>query len=239
MFIYEYDENTKEYLGCRGTAFMDPVRSEKEGRPYYAVPPNCTMLEPPELEEYEVAIFSTSKNVWTKARDYRGLKGFNKKTKEEVVITEIGELPDYFCEELPVTLQDLKIKKINEIKEAYTLFIQEPVKFKNVFYSIPYREVIRGELANIGDLDVISLELENEEVVVKTKEEAEEILKYLDLWNLLLPLRKVELIAEVKKIKSKSALEGFKIDFDITKEVKKLMKYTPGEIRDYVLGDKK
>ena len=237
MLLHEYDRITREYKGCRGEAYIDPIRSKREGKIWYALPLNCTIIEPPELEEHETAIFNIEKQEWYKVKDYRGIRGYNKKTREEVVITELGELPDYFCEELPVLLQDLKIQKIQEVNRVYNDFIQIPIKFKNNFYSISYREVIRTELNNIGDLDVISLDLENGDVVVKTKEEAEEILKYLDLWNLLLPLRKAKIIASIKKVRSKNTLEQVDIDFDISKEVKSLMDSSPEEIRQYVLGD--
>ena len=49
MKVYEYSTETKEYIGEQ-EAILDPLESKKLGQNIYLLPPNCTMVKPPDFE---------------------------------------------------------------------------------------------------------------------------------------------------------------------------------------------
>ena len=96
MKIYNYNNQTREFLS-EEEAQRDPL--EKEER--YLIPASATTIEPIEVGENEVAVFESDK--WVKKIDLRGKKYWNKQTKEEFVINEIGDElgSEYTDKELP------------------------------------------------------------------------------------------------------------------------------------------
>lgn len=84
MFIYNYDNQTKEYLG-KTIALVNPKR-EKE----YLIPANATDIEPPEKKEGYALVFE--KDVWNYVKDYRGEPVINTTTSEMFLVEDLGEL---------------------------------------------------------------------------------------------------------------------------------------------------
>ena len=105
MIVYTYNEDTKE--------FEEAVEIIAKLEEQHIVPHNSTITKPPQKRENTAVVFNTSTHTWELISDYRGLKGYDLRTLKPIEITEIGELPPYFSEELPVSLQELKIEKIN------------------------------------------------------------------------------------------------------------------------------
>lgn len=227
MLLYRYDKNTKEYIGCLGEALIDPLESQLKGEDVIVIPPLCTTKKPKILQENTANRFNEETGDWEVVKDFRGLKGFDSKTKQPIVITELGELPTTFVEELPKTLQDVKIEKIKEIKEKYNE-VKEELNSK-LDFKLNLKRALEG-----SEFNVLAVE-DGDEVLTLNREEAEITLKEMGIRELLLPLRRGELIKGVKKLKSITKVNSFKIDFKIDKEVKKLLNKSNEEIEKYVL----
>lgn len=91
MYIYNYDEKTKEYKG-KALVDFDPAEKEK-GRIVPLVPANATLTAPPEYDSFqEIPVLKDS--GWVIMPDYR--KNFYSVDEFKYVaeITEIGNLKD-------------------------------------------------------------------------------------------------------------------------------------------------
>lgn len=86
MEIYKYKKETGEFLHSR-SARPDPLVKDR-----FLVPANSTTIEPPAVEQYEVAVFEAGK--WSVKEDHRGREAWEKQTAEPVEIADIGPLPD-------------------------------------------------------------------------------------------------------------------------------------------------
>lgn len=84
MIIYNYDEDSKEFL-FTSRAQKNPKR---EGE--YIFPKNSTTIIPPETEEHKVAVFNGE--FWNISDDFRGLEQINLDTKEISNVKVIGAL---------------------------------------------------------------------------------------------------------------------------------------------------
>ena len=237
MLLYRYDKETKEYIGCLGEAQIDPLESKLKGEDIIVIPPNCTLKEPKILMEGTANRYNEEKGEWEVVADYRGLTGFDSKTKQEITITELGELPENFVEELPKTIQDSKILKIKEIKKVYEDVRKQDIKVDKVIYPYSFYSTLKYAIEGIGDLGVVAVDnpKNDEDIITFSREEAESLLKYLKIYNLLLPIRKKKLIGEVKKLRSQAKIESFKIDFNLDKEIKSLLDKSNEEIEKYIL----
>lgn len=91
MFIYHYDEFTKEYL-YKSEAEADPAETELQGKFIPLVPAYATLLEPPIFQENETPVLEN--NEWVIKPDYRN--NYYKVDKNFVVedITEIGNIKE-------------------------------------------------------------------------------------------------------------------------------------------------
>ena len=231
MLLYRYSKETKEYIGCLGEALIDPLESKLKGKDIIVIPPYCTTKQPKILQENTVNVFNEKIMDWEVVKDYRGFVGFDSKTRQPLIITELGPLPETFVEELPRTTQDLKVEKIREIKEIYTRVKEELNKKSDLKSNL--KKTLEG-----SDFNVLTVE-DGDEVLTLNREEAETMLKEIGIRELLLPLRRGKLIKEVKKLKSANKISNFKVDFNIDKEVKKLLEKSNDEIEKYVLEESK
>lgn len=96
MKVYEYSTETKEYIGEQ-EAILDPLESKKLGQNIYLLPPNCTMVKPPDFEEGTIPVFSENLNAWNLVEDNRGTKYWlntDKYGTPERVFNELGSLPE-------------------------------------------------------------------------------------------------------------------------------------------------
>lgn len=87
--VYNYDENTKEYLNSAPVS-LDIMRSKREGKNCYLLPANATLKEPLVATKGFVNIFNGTS--WELAHDYRGKFVVNSEM-EVTTITQIGNLP--------------------------------------------------------------------------------------------------------------------------------------------------
>lgn len=88
MNIYNYDKNTKEYLGV-STAQVNPKRKGE-----YLMPPNSTTIIPPDCLTYEIPVFNG--DYWDIVPDYRKAEVINTQTHEITKINTIGKLEDNY-----------------------------------------------------------------------------------------------------------------------------------------------
>lgn len=85
MFIYNYDNETKEYINSR-VAEQDPAETQKQGHFVPLVPANATLAEPPVEQFKKARIFK--EGAWIYTNDYRG----DFKINGEMIFTEITKL---------------------------------------------------------------------------------------------------------------------------------------------------
>lgn len=90
MLVYNYDENTKEYLGSE-EAYIDPLMTKQTGVTQYFIPCNATKDIPPEAPNGYVQVYKDG--IWTLIRDYRGKFQINP-SNELSVVNYIGEPTD-------------------------------------------------------------------------------------------------------------------------------------------------
>lgn len=88
MLVYNYDKETKEYIG-ESTPQINP---KKEGE--YLIPACATMVVPLEKKDGFTQIFSGTN--WEYLEDNRGKQAINKETKEVVIITDLLPLDGKF-----------------------------------------------------------------------------------------------------------------------------------------------
>lgn len=84
MNIYNYDENSKEFLFV-SVAQNNPKRPEE-----YLIPDCATVICPPDINENETVVFNGE--FWDILDDFRGLKQINIETKEISTVKELGKL---------------------------------------------------------------------------------------------------------------------------------------------------
>jgi len=92
MKIYNYDKDTKEYIGA-SEADLDPEETKVQGKNIYLIPAYATDVKPPKTGKAEVAIYDEG---WKKVPDYRGLYMVNMYMIPEKV-TKIGELEEGYA----------------------------------------------------------------------------------------------------------------------------------------------
>lgn len=228
MRIYKYDVNTKEYLGYM-EAYLDPLETVKQKRDVYVIPPNFTTIKPEQPKDDSTVIFNGKE--WVMVEDNRGLKVYDKKSSKELVITELGAIPEGYSLEKPIFLEDLRTDCIGAINKAADEARRKVYVIKGIEGSVEILPELMKHLDEFGSFNVINIVQGNEDVQV-TKEELEEAIKNLYIRSMLIPRRKKELLKEVNSCRSKSKLQEFVPNFNIEKEVNKLMKLTVEELNE-------
>lgn len=99
MVIYHYDRSGL-YLSA-GSARPDPAEGlGLDGTPKkWLMPANSTAIEPPKVEKGFVAVFNGS--VWQAVEDHRNEICYDKITLRQVVIAELGPIPDALTKLVP------------------------------------------------------------------------------------------------------------------------------------------
>lgn len=80
--VYNYSPDTLEYIGI----------SDAYIAPNTGLPGNCTLIAPPEIQPGSTPVW-TGDN-WELAEDHRGQVFYDKQTGNQILITELGLLPD-------------------------------------------------------------------------------------------------------------------------------------------------
>ena len=122
MKIYLYDGITKEYIETLD-AYLDPAETAIKGEPIYMYPANSTDIEPPVINENEVAVFEDNK--WVIKKDYRGQYQCNEALEVSTVET-IGELEEGY-----VVITEEQANKIAEDKLYYIVQDRELIENPN------------------------------------------------------------------------------------------------------------
>ena len=228
MLIYNYDERTKEYLGCM-EAYLDPLETLNKGESVYVIPPNFTNKGLPKFKKGYAIVLNDGE--WEYVEDHRGLTVYNKKNGKEFVIQELGPIPNIYTSEKPVIFEDLKQEKIKEInlkasEERQKIFIVNKIKC-----SVERFADLNIQLASFGDFSVINLVQDDEDVQV-TKEELQEAVKVTYIKSMLIPEKRKELLKEMNSIRSKKKLQEFIPTYDLDEETKKLIGFSIEELNE-------
>lgn len=231
MIVYTYDSITKEYTG-ESIALVDPVKSERLGREVFAFPSYCTEVEIPLCKEGCVLVFDEKNKVWNEVEDHRGIVVFDKRTAKEFLITKLGKIPDTYSFEKPLTLNELRVKKLEELENSYRKALEEIIKLGKIEKKASeWSDLSRCALVP-DNFKLIPVFLEQKDTVFVTREELNEAVKYLYIRCMLLILKNKELRKEIASVKSKKQLNEFEIDFNIDKEIKEYMKLSEDELNE-------
>lgn len=90
---YNYNKLTGEYIPSEKPkeAKKNPLENEK-----YLLPAGATFVPPPETGENEIAVFEN--DSWVTKEDFRGTILYDKETKEEYKISNIGDTKELLSE---------------------------------------------------------------------------------------------------------------------------------------------
>lgn len=228
MIVYRYDKNTKEYLG-EYNAFIDPLETKLRGQEVFAIPAYCTTKEP-FIPEIGSTIVFNGEN-WEQIEDHRGAIVFNKKTGKMFLITELGVIPDEYVLEKPVIISELKEEKAKEIEALYVEEIEKVISIGKLKGKAQDWVEFSKTLSSADMFKVIPVRQENDYTLVDEKE-LEEATRFLYIRSCLLPVRKKELVKELKGLKSKKQVLEFKVDFNIDEEMKKYIDLPVEELNE-------
>ena len=135
MKIYNYKEDTKEYLNST-EAYEDPEASRRQGKFIPMMPANSTLLAPPDYDpQNQIPVFEDGQ--WVIKADYR--KNYKKVTDDFITeyIKDIGEIADgcvvtkELAEEIDKNPDRFKIengKVLKKSDEEYAAFEAEREK---------------------------------------------------------------------------------------------------------------
>ena len=222
MLLYKYDEITKEYLGYF-EAYEDPLETIKKGEPVYVIPP-CSVEERPEQPEEGYAVVFKD-GMWKQEEDHRGLVVYDSKGNE-LVIAEIGPIPEGYTLEKKVTLKEVKDKKREEICAAYNEAYNQEVTVEGI--SVKVEEAVDIKIV----LDIYGEEYTkvNYKGEIVDRESLVKVYKYLYIRSLALPKRKMDLLKILQSLKGKKAVEDLIIDFDVASQIEELFPLELSEI---------
>jgi len=230
--LYLYRKDTKEYFG-ETEARLDPLESLKLKREVFVIPPFTTPFPPLNAEKDKVNVFNDTKRIWELKEDYRGLVVYDKNGKE-FIISEIGPIPSGYTKAKKYNLQEEKIKLISKVNLGYS----QAQETKIIVCSLPVSLIDIGKLERfkvlLGENKCGAYDLSESETKLLSKEEAENILRYLHVRSLLLPVARKELIEQINKSRNKSQLESIKITFDVSKDTEKFLKQSEEVLNEYV-----
>ena len=125
MKIYNYLPVTGEYIS-EAIADIDPEETRIQGTEIYLIPANATSVEPDlVITDNEVACFNGSE--WLAKPDFRGKKYYDKTTGADIIISEIGPIPDNLQDTpKPKTLAELKTEAHAENTKRHLTFQKTP-----------------------------------------------------------------------------------------------------------------
>ena len=133
MKIYNYNAETKEYLGTE-EAQKSPLESD-----VYLIPANATTIATIEVKKNEVAIFDGEK--WTVEKDYRNQKVYSIETQQEQKVDYIGDIKDGYT--LLEPFENCKwdgkkwvgdIDKLLQIKINTTYMVRDKFMYGDISY---------------------------------------------------------------------------------------------------------
>ena len=234
MLIYGYDSETKEYLGNM-EANEDPLETLRAGYSVYAIPANFTKLEPPEFDCFtHWPVFVDGK--WKLLENHKGLVGFDKETGDEMIIRELGELPENFVLEKPIKMSELRDEKVHEIKVEASKAKALQIEYKGIKWTAESWVELSQKLKGTEDFAVIPLTLGDDEITI-LRSDLEEAVKYFYIRSMLISKKRKDLISEVLKINDIDTLKSFKVDFDIDAQVLDLVDKTIDELNEMFIGE--
>jgi hypothetical protein len=127
--VYEYDTNTKEYIGT-----LIAPESPLEPGVYYPSP-NTSYIAPPTISEHQAVIYKD--NSWQIVADYRNTTYYDTTNQEEHSIKELGISPEANWTTIKPTDKEqtwdgnawvipfsvMKQRKLNEVKASFNQYV--------------------------------------------------------------------------------------------------------------------
>lgn len=231
MIIYKYNEFTGEYEGKK-EAYTDPLESKLQKRDVFIVPVGWTSIPPIEVTKEGYAVsYNREKREWEEKIDHRGKKVYDKKTGEEFIVDTIGELSSDFSFEKPVKIKELREEKIKKVKEEFIKQLNEKIKIGEIECSAFEWSKLAEKVNTPENYKLVPI-FQNDDCIFVERDELNEAVKHLFIRCSLLSQRKKEILEEVNSLKGKKQLQEYVIDFDVNKELKKLMKLSVEELNE-------
>jgi hypothetical protein len=136
MKIYNYDEETKEYISTE-EAQESPLE-----KGVYLIPANATELAPPKNKANEVSIFDEEKQEWNNFIDNRGKKVYSVVDAISSTVDYIGEIKEGFTLIEPTSIYDTNFvngkwvaNKQTKLKELKDVINNEIIKLDLIEYN--------------------------------------------------------------------------------------------------------
>lgn len=232
MKVYKYDKITKEYRGVT-EAFIDKVSSIKKGKKIFIMPAYTTDIEPPMIEEGNVAIFAGDK--WKILPDFRGKFIYNVGTREKKIWDKIGPLPKGYATELPERIEDLKTLYLQTMKMNFDVFISNTkLKIPSTELVFSYNSIER--IKKEQSINVLMSRDDNNNVYMLTRQEYDVIINYLVVYGQFMYLQKWIIESAIKRCDDIEILKTYanKLNFKVDqKQINNLVKLTPDKRKEY------
>ena len=166
MLVYNYDGITKEYL-YSSEAYLDDLETIKQGREIYLIPANATNKRPLPNKEGYAQCFDTNSNNWFLLEDHRGEKVYSKEDLSELVIKNLGAIPNGYLLEKPKPknkyqvwkdgkytypeLDNLKISVKDDLDQEYQNKINIPHKVGKYYVQPSWATIYTNTLVAMQD----------------------------------------------------------------------------------------
>ena len=161
MYIYHYDEKTKEYLD-KTVAEQDPAQSAIQNTFVPLIPANSTLIEPPAVEEGQAAVFNG--DGWLVIEDKRGLYKVLNREYGELSFEKVKDLEyvqvdtDYFVteeEKNKIEADQYRYKFVENLlvelsDEEYQAFLDKQEQARIAMLNLTRGDVFRGLLLAKG-----------------------------------------------------------------------------------------
>lgn len=160
MKIYLFDKNTKEYIG-QEEASSNPEETRIKGTFIPLLPPNATLIEPPEFSDNTIPVFDGES--WSVVTDYR--KNFSKADDKLEIseITSLGEQEGYYVVEKSLgecirkrpydyKIQGGKVVMKSEEELNTEAYNKRKTKFENEYFQTSQGWVKRDVILPNGDI---------------------------------------------------------------------------------------
>ena len=232
MLVYQYDKRTKEYKGT-DIAYLDPVATEKAGEKIYAMPAYTTTKVPPEAQEGQARVFEDNK--WNYVLDLRGTVVYNVATRESLVWTELGDLPEEYTTCLPEQLDELKELYLKVMKTNFDVCMVNTkiqIPSTNLYFTYESLERLKKE-QNVGIQ--ISRD-DNNNIYSLTSQEYDAIINYMVIYGQYMYIQKWTLENLISSCIDIDTLKTYKnqLEFNINLElINQLAQKTEEERKAY------
>jgi hypothetical protein len=154
MKVYNYDPDTKHYLGT-SEARLDPMATQRLGENVYALPAHATFTEPPFVKEGKIPVFINDE--WLIVEDLRGTIVYKKDTPTvSVVLNVVGSIPEEWTDQVPTEFPIWDKDKWIVDKTAQSLYdlaqVAEEKKVQDVITAKEKISTLESDISKAKDI---------------------------------------------------------------------------------------